>query len=156
RKALDVLAKHYGPDHRDGQTAYFRALAGHALFRQKKYAEAEPLLVAGTLEMGEHFAQLPLLAKGQFPAYNRDVLDLYAATNRPDEATTWAGKQIAALERNLQRLLTSPAPEPLIILQAVATLAQAYADAGRKEDTIKLFEETFARLKAIGWPLDER
>ena len=45
------------------------------------------------------------------------------ATHRPDEAKTWAGKQIAALERNLQRLLTSPAPEPLITLQAVATLA---------------------------------
>jgi tetratricopeptide (TPR) repeat protein len=155
RKALDVLAKHYGPDHRSWHTGKFRALIGLALHRRKKYAEAEPLLVGGYREMEEHIGQMPSYDSGQLAVINRAVIDLYKATNRPAEAGKWVGKQIAALEHSLQRLGKASAKDTPDTLKATASLAQAYLDAGRKEEAFKLFQETVVRLKADGWSLDE-
>jgi hypothetical protein len=67
------------------------SMLGGALLGQKKYAEAEPLLVQGYEGMKareEKISQGPLDRRRIPEAIDR-LIELYTATNRPEEAAKW-------------------------------------------------------------------
>jgi hypothetical protein len=64
-------------------------LLGGALAGQKKYQEAEPLLVEGYSGMKDRQAKIPAAAKTRLPEAIRRLVDLYTAWDRPEEAAKW-------------------------------------------------------------------
>jgi hypothetical protein len=66
-------------------TFYARSLLGSALLDQKKYAEAEPLLVKGYEGMKAREKNIPPQGKDRLPETLDRLIDLYTATNKPDE-----------------------------------------------------------------------
>ena len=70
----------------DWRTFDSRALLGQALFAQKKYAEAEPLLVAGYEGMKSREGKIPDPARKRLTETAARIVDLYDALGRPDKA----------------------------------------------------------------------
>ena len=60
-----------------------------ALAGQKKFPEAEPLLVEGYSGMKDREAKLPPAAKTRLPKAIRRLVDHYTAWDRPEEAAKW-------------------------------------------------------------------
>jgi len=68
-----------------------KSLLGGALAWQKKFQEAEPLLVEGCSGMKAREAKIPRAAKTRLPEAIRRLVDLYTAWDKPDEAAKWQG-----------------------------------------------------------------
>ncbi len=66
-----------------------KSMLGAALAGQKKFQEAEPLLVEGYSGMKEREANIPPAAKTRLPEAIRRLVDLYTAWEKPDEAAKW-------------------------------------------------------------------
>jgi serine/threonine protein kinase/tetratricopeptide (TPR) repeat protein len=62
---------------------------GAALLGQKKYAEAEPLLLAGVQGLMKDERAVSPPARGLIPYTMERLIELYEATGRPDEAAKW-------------------------------------------------------------------
>jgi serine/threonine protein kinase len=65
------------------------ALLGGALLGQKKYAEAEPLLLKGYEGMKQRESQIPKEAKGNLAEAAERLVALYDAWGKPAEAAKW-------------------------------------------------------------------
>ena len=65
---------------------------GAALLGQKKYSEAEPLLLAGYQGMKEREATMPQPSKVRLIASLKWVVQLYEATGNEDKAKEWREK----------------------------------------------------------------
>jgi serine/threonine protein kinase/tetratricopeptide (TPR) repeat protein len=86
-EGLKIMEKNQ-PD--DWATASYRSLVGEALCRQKSFAEAERLLLAGQRQLAERSANIP-------PHHRQDVLRravnrlvaLYEVWDKPAEAQKW-------------------------------------------------------------------
>jgi hypothetical protein len=74
-----------------------QSLLGEALLEQQKYAEAEPLLIAGYEGMKQREATIPPQAKSQLPMALERLVRLYEAWGKPDEAAKWR-QEVEALE----------------------------------------------------------
>ena len=57
--------------------------------RQKKYAEAEPLLLSGYNSMKEHEGKMPAAEKPFFKYPIQDLIQLYHATGKPEQEAKW-------------------------------------------------------------------
>ena len=79
----------------DWRTYNTKSLLGGALLGQKKYAEAEPLLLAGYEGMKQREKTiLPEVARNSvMPAAIDRLIELYTATNKPDEAKKWRAER---------------------------------------------------------------
>jgi tetratricopeptide (TPR) repeat protein len=66
-----------------------RSMLGAALLGQRKYAEAEPLLLAGYGGMMQRERTIPPQGKGRLPEAAEGLVELYTATSKPDEAKKW-------------------------------------------------------------------
>ena len=66
-----------------------KAMLGNALLHQKKYADAEPLLKAGFEGMKARERSLPPKAKDQMRVALKQLVELYEATDKPDQAANW-------------------------------------------------------------------
>ena len=68
---------------------------GGALLGQKKYAEAEPLLVKGYEGMKTREKTIPKQGGGELriPEALDRLIELYTATNQPDEANKWQAER---------------------------------------------------------------
>ncbi len=66
-----------------------KSLLGAALLGQKKYADAEPLLLAGYEGMKQHEKTIPPGGKDRVPGAADRLVDLYDATGKKDEAAKW-------------------------------------------------------------------
>ena len=66
-----------------------KSLLGGALAGQKKFQEAEPLLVEGYSGMKDREANIPPAAQPRLPEAIRRLVDLYTAWDRPEEAAKW-------------------------------------------------------------------
>ena len=77
------------------QTFNTQSLLGGALLGQKKYAEAEPLLVKGYEGMKAREKTIPKAAGGELriPEALDRLIELYTATNKPDEANKWQAER---------------------------------------------------------------
>jgi serine/threonine protein kinase len=94
RRALAIrLDRH--PDHWtrfDGMSLLGGALAG-----QKKFAEAEPLLIQGYEGLKERRERIPFLWRTKRPAQaGARVVELYEAWGKKDKADEWRKKKVAA------------------------------------------------------------
>jgi tetratricopeptide (TPR) repeat protein len=78
---------------RDGWTTFnSKVQLGAALLGQKKYTEAEPVLVAGYEGMTQREATMPPQAKDRLPEAIERLVQLYEATGKPNEAARWRKK----------------------------------------------------------------
>jgi hypothetical protein len=64
-------------------------MLGAALAGQKKFAEAEPLLLDSYQRMKQVAAQMPPEAKIRLVEAAQRLVDLYEAWDRPESATQW-------------------------------------------------------------------
>ncbi len=69
-----------------------RSLLGGSLLGQKKYAEAEPLLLSGYEGMKQREDRIPAYGKFQLKKALQRLVQLYEATDRPDQAAQWKQK----------------------------------------------------------------
>jgi tetratricopeptide (TPR) repeat protein len=73
----------------DWRTFNSRSLLGGALLGQKKYAEAEPLLVAAYQGMAERRERMPADSIPRLKEAGERLTQLYEATGRPEQAVEW-------------------------------------------------------------------
>jgi tetratricopeptide (TPR) repeat protein len=74
-------------------TCNTQSLLGGTLLRQKKYAEAEPLLLKGYEGMKAREKTIPVQARNRLPEALDRLIELYTATGRPDEAKKWQAER---------------------------------------------------------------
>ena len=68
-------------------------MLGGSLLGQKKYAEAEPLIVSGYEGMKARQTKIPPPGKPRFTEAAERVVKLYEAWGKKDEAARWRAKQ---------------------------------------------------------------
>jgi serine/threonine protein kinase/Tfp pilus assembly protein PilF len=69
-----------------------RSLLGATLLGQKKYAEAEPLLLSGYSGMKDREERIPADEKRRLKEALQRLVELYEATGKPEEAAKWRQK----------------------------------------------------------------
>jgi len=74
-------------------TFHTKSLLGGSLLGQKKYAEAEPLLLAGYEGMKQRAKTSPPQGQVRVSEALDRLIDLYTAINRPDEVTKWQAER---------------------------------------------------------------
>ena len=89
RECLAIRDKKQADDWRTFNT---RSLLGGSLLGQKKYVDAEPLLLAGYEGMKEREAKIPPLAKDRLTDALQRLVQLYEATGQKDKAEQWRKK----------------------------------------------------------------
>jgi hypothetical protein len=79
-------------DEYDWRLPYVKNLLGGALLGQKKYAEAEPLLVQGYENMKRAEATMTANWRYRLPEAGERVIRYYEETNQPEKAREWQEK----------------------------------------------------------------
>ncbi len=69
-----------------------KSLLGEALLQQGRYAEAEPLVIAGYDGMKTREARITVREKSTLREAAERVVRLYEHRNKPDEAKAWKVK----------------------------------------------------------------
>src|SRR5262249_30644539 len=70
-----------------------RSLLGESLLGQKKYADAEPLLVKGYEGMKQREKTIPPQGSSRIPEALDRLIGLYTATNKPNEVKKWQAER---------------------------------------------------------------
>jgi serine/threonine protein kinase len=70
-----------------------QSLLGGALLGQNKYAEAEPLLLKGYEGMRQREKTIPPQSSTRLPEALDRLIELYTATNKPDEVKKWQAER---------------------------------------------------------------
>jgi serine/threonine protein kinase len=76
----------------DWRRFFATSVLGHALLDQGRYAEAEPLLVAGYEGLKAREAKIPAVSKTHLLDAAKEVVSLYEAWAKPERARSWAAK----------------------------------------------------------------
>jgi tetratricopeptide (TPR) repeat protein len=76
----------------DWRTFNARSMLGGSLLGQKKYAEAEPLLLSGYEGMKQREVNIPRESKPRLRETLQRLVRLYEATKHPDQAAEWKRK----------------------------------------------------------------
>jgi hypothetical protein len=100
RECLTIRA-HTQPD--VWSTFNTKSLLGGALLGQSKYAEAEPLLLAGHAGMKQREKTIPEQGKIRLREAVERLVQLYEATGKTDEAAKWR-KELEAIDAGLKRV----------------------------------------------------
>jgi tetratricopeptide (TPR) repeat protein len=82
------------------------SLLGGALLGQKKHAEAEPLLLKGCEGLKHREKTIPKGGEARIPEAIDRLIELYTATDRPDEVKKWQAERARSPAR-----MAPPAPE---------------------------------------------
>lgn len=85
REALDIDTKRLGPDHPQSKGA--RGMLGMALAKQRRWAEAEPLLLAYGAAL-----EAKTGVEGDLAEVTRQIAEMYEAWGKPDKAAEWRKK----------------------------------------------------------------
>jgi len=91
REYLTLREKENWPDHWTMFDA--QSLLGGSLLGQKKYADAEPLLLKGYEGMKQREKAIPKEGETRIPEALDRLIELYTATNKPDEAKKWRAER---------------------------------------------------------------
>jgi tetratricopeptide (TPR) repeat protein len=75
-------------------TASVRSLLGRACLRQRRYAEAEPLLLAGYVGMTARADKALPFGEARLPETADCLVELYTAMGKPDEAAKWRAERV--------------------------------------------------------------
>jgi tetratricopeptide (TPR) repeat protein len=70
-----------------------QSLLGGSLLGQKKYTDAEPLLLKGYAGMKAREKTIPPQGSARIPEALDRLVELYVATNQPDEVKKWRGER---------------------------------------------------------------
>ena len=70
-----------------------QSMLGGALFGQKKYAEAEPLLLKGYEGMKKREKTIPPQGIIRIPEALDHLIEFSSATNKPDEVKKWRAER---------------------------------------------------------------
>ncbi len=82
-------------------TFSIQSLLGSAMLGQKKYTEAEPLLLKGYESMKAREKTIPPQGKARIPEALDRIIQLYTETNKPEEVKKWqAEKDTLAVRRD--------------------------------------------------------
>jgi serine/threonine protein kinase/Tfp pilus assembly protein PilF len=73
----------------DWRTFNTRSLVGGSLLGQKKFTEAEPLLLSGFEGMKQREDKIPAIGRPRLRESLQRLVQLYEATGRPDQAAEW-------------------------------------------------------------------
>jgi eukaryotic-like serine/threonine-protein kinase len=92
REALAIREKELPDDWRTFET---KSLLGGSLLGQKKYAEAEPLLLQGYDGMKAREPKIPAPSRKCLPEAAERIIQLYDACGRKDQADEWRKKRPA-------------------------------------------------------------
>jgi len=76
----------------DWQTFNARGILGASLAGQKKFAEAEPLLLAAYKGLEQRAESIPAEYKSRLPETVERIVHLYEASGRPEQANEWRKK----------------------------------------------------------------
>jgi tetratricopeptide (TPR) repeat protein len=76
-----------------------QSMLGGSLLGQKKYAEAEPLLLAGYEGMKQRERSIPAASQVRVKETLERLVELYEATNRPEKAAEWK-QEIGGVQSN--------------------------------------------------------
>jgi tetratricopeptide (TPR) repeat protein len=82
-----AIREQNAPD--DWRTFNTKSMLGGALLGQKKYADAEPLLLAGHEGMKAQEAKIPPQGQVRIPEAIERLVQLYEATGKTEEAARW-------------------------------------------------------------------
>jgi hypothetical protein len=77
-----------------------QSMLGEALLEQKKYAQAEPLLLAGYDGLKQRRAKIPLQQLFRLTRAIQRLVRLYTAWGKPEEASRWRKELEAATPQN--------------------------------------------------------
>jgi TolA-binding protein len=77
-----------------------RSILGEALLGQKKYADAEPLLLTGYEGMKQRAAKIPPQRKPRLTEALQRLVKLYVATGETEQASKWR-KELETLQAGL-------------------------------------------------------
>jgi dipeptidyl aminopeptidase/acylaminoacyl peptidase len=86
----------------DWRTFNARSMLGGSLLGQKKYAEAESLLLSGYEGMKQREDRIPQAGKPRLSETLQRLVQLYEATDRPDQAAAWK-KKLAVPDKDKKR-----------------------------------------------------
>jgi hypothetical protein len=86
RECLSIREKGF---HDDWLTLNARSELGTCLLGQKKYAEAEPLLLSGYEGLKKREDKVPLDARTRIRETIQDLIRLYEVTERPEKVVAW-------------------------------------------------------------------
>jgi hypothetical protein len=78
-------------------------LLGAALLGRKRYADAEPLLLAGYEGMNKHAGSIPPSAHRSPAEVIEHLVQLYTAMGKQDQAAEWQQKRNAIRSREKER-----------------------------------------------------
>jgi hypothetical protein len=79
-----------------------QSMRGAALLGQKKYDKAEPLLLKGYLGMKEREEKIPVESKVRLSVALERLVQLFEATNRPDDAAKWR-KELDSIKKQAEK-----------------------------------------------------
>lgn len=88
-----------------------KSTLGGALAGQKKFQEAEPLLVEGYSGMKAREAKIPPAVQTRLPEAIQRLVDLYVAWEKPEQAAEWQ-KQLDQAQATLKDTEPKPSKEP--------------------------------------------
>jgi hypothetical protein len=77
----------------DWHTFQLKSLLGASLLGQKRYAEAEPLLLAGYEGKKQRHAEIPAQAKKVVTEALDQLVQLYDAWGKPEKAAKWRAER---------------------------------------------------------------
>jgi eukaryotic-like serine/threonine-protein kinase len=113
QKALDLRYARNGAALKSWDTGRLKSTIGHLLMDMKKFAEAEPLMLAGYKEYQDHKDQMPKHNHGHMKMAALQLTRLYKELGKPDETAKWK----AELERQRQ---STPSQEKTAATAAAA------------------------------------
>jgi tetratricopeptide (TPR) repeat protein len=89
REVLPILEK----NHDEVEKFWVQSMLGESLWRQKRYAEAEPLLLSACEGANAHKDEIPDVWRDLFLGEPlRRLVSFYEVTGRPEEAAKWKNK----------------------------------------------------------------
>ena len=84
-----------------------QSLLGGALLGQQKYADAEPLLLAGYQGMKQRQQSIPPPGRSRLPEAALRLVQLYEAQDKKDEVARWT-KERDAIQLSQEKPKTKP------------------------------------------------
>jgi hypothetical protein len=85
-----AIREHSAPD--DWRTFETRSLLGSGLLGQRRFTEAEPLLLRGYEGMEAREARIPASNKKRLVEAGGRIIRLYEAWNKPEQASAWKAR----------------------------------------------------------------
>jgi tetratricopeptide (TPR) repeat protein len=105
REALLIYEK----QHDEVRKFWVQSMLGESLMKQKRYAEAEPLLLSAYEGANAHKSEIPKGWEGLFFGETIDrVLNYYAATSQPEEVIKWKTKLAEFRKADAEKTATKP------------------------------------------------